>query len=160
MDPLTALGLASAILQVVDFSSRLISGAKQAYASASGTTSEIEDSEIMITSLSALGRRLDVHVTGAHLSTEDENLLDLKKGCEELSREINGIVQATKVKKPGSRRESFKVALKAIPRKKTIASLEARLNKYRSQLLEYMLSIMRYDSSHWTTFWLLANKAF
>lgn len=145
MDPLTALGLASAILQIVDFSSKLVHGAKEAYSSASGTTTELEDSEIGVNSLKRLTRQLDVDVTAAHLSTEDKNLIDLKKGCEKLSGEIEDIVQATKVKKSGSKRASLEVSLKAMSRKKKIASLEGRLTKYRSQILEHMSAMMRYE---------------
>jgi hypothetical protein len=143
MDPLSALGLASAILQVIDFSSKLISGAAEVYSSVSGTTAELEDSDRAVKSLRSLTRRLDVRVTDGALSSEDRNLLEIKRGCEQLSRDIQTTIDSTKTKNKGSWRASFLVSLRAMRRKGKLKTLEERLDRHRAQAQEYLLATMR-----------------
>lgn len=145
MDPLSALSLACGILQVVDFSSRLIFGAVEIYSSASGTTAEFEDSDRAVESLRNLTRRLDVHATNGALSSEDRNLLAIKSGCQELSREIQEIINSTKTKKRKSKRASCLVSWRAMRRRAKLKSLGERLDRYRKQAQEYLLATMRYS---------------
>lgn len=144
MDPLSALGLASAILQIVDFSSKLISGATEIYSSASGTTAEFEDSDRSIESLRSLTRRLDVPTPVGSLSSEDHNLLQIKRGCEQLSQEIQSIISSSKTKKRESKSASLVASFKAMRRKGKLKSLEERLDRYRAQAQEYLWATMRY----------------
>lgn len=145
MDPLSALGLVSAIVQVIDFSSKLISGAAEVYSSASGTTAGFEDSDRAIRSLRNLTRRLDVRTTGDPLSSEDRSLLEVKHGCEDLSRDILRLISSTKTQSPTSKRDSFVVSWRAMRRKGKLKQLEGRLDRYRAQAQEYLLATMRYS---------------
>lgn len=72
MDPVTALGLASAVIQVIDFSTKLVSGTVEAYTSAPGTTVEFEDSARVIRSLRGFTGRLDLRTTNATLSPDEK----------------------------------------------------------------------------------------
>lgn len=143
MDPVSSLGLASAILQVIDFSSKLISGAAEVYSSASGTIVKFEDSDKAIESLRSLTRRLDVRNMGGPLSSEDRSLLETKHGCEDLSRDIQAIVKSTKTAGTKSRRVSVMVSWRALRRKGKLKTLEERLDRYRAQAQEYLLATMR-----------------
>lgn len=143
MDPLSALGLTSAILQIIDFSSKLISGAAEIYSSGSGTTIAFEDSERAVESLRNLTRRLDVRTSGGPLSREDHRLLEIKDGCEVLSRDIQAIISSTRAKSPGSRRESLLASWKAMRRKGKLKTLEERLDRHRAQVQEYLMAAMR-----------------
>lgn len=156
MDPLTALGLASAILQIVDFSSKLVSGAVEAYSSASGTTVEFEDSERVTESLKDLTRQLNVRTTGAPLSAEDRRILEMKQGCQDLSRDIQDIVKSTKSKQPGSKRASFLVSWKTLKHRGKLKMLEQRLDRYRSQIRDYLLATMRYGTPR--TGWMCVDR--
>lgn len=143
MDPLSALGLASAILQIIDFSSKLVSGAAEVYSSASGTTVKFEDSDKSIESLRSLTRRLDVNITGGPLSSEERSLLETKHGCEQLSRDIQAIINSTKTRDTRSKRSSVVVSWRVMRRKGKLKILEERLDRYRAQVKEYLLATMR-----------------
>lgn len=143
MDPLSALSLACGILQVIDFSSKFISGATEVYLSTSGTTIKFEDSDKAAQSLRNLTRRLDVRSTGGPLSSEERCLLGIKHGCEELSQEIQGIISSATTRKRGSRRASFLVSWRALKHKGKLKTLEERLGQYRAQAQEYLLATIR-----------------
>ena len=143
MEALAAIGLASAIVQFVDFSSRLIAGAKEAYTSASGMTAASEDSDVLINNLKDLTGRLKVRTTGNVLSAEDERLIALKRGCEKLSCELQEVLQKTRARKKGSKLSSIKASLKAQSQREKLASLEKRLDSYRSEILGQILGMMR-----------------
>lgn len=143
MEALAAIGLASAIVQFVDFSSRLIAGAKEVYSSASGMTAASEDSDVMVNNLKDLTRRLKVQTTSETLSTEDRNLISLQQGCEKLSCELQELLQTTKAKKRGSKLSSIRASLKAQSQKEKLASIEKRLDRYRIQILGQLLDMMR-----------------
>lgn len=145
MDPLSALGLTSAILQIIDFSSKLISGAAEIYSSASGTTAQFEDSDRTIQSLENLTRRLDVRTTGGPLSIQERNLLQVKHGCEGLSRDIQSIISSTKTKKPESKLASWAASWRVMRRRGKLKKLEGRLDRYRAQVQEYLFATMRYS---------------
>lgn len=49
MDPLTALGVASNIISVIDFSAKLASALRKAYAAAKGASEELDDISYLIT---------------------------------------------------------------------------------------------------------------
>lgn len=143
MDPVSALGLTSAILQIIDFSSKLISGAAEVYSSASGTIVKFEDSDRAIESLRTLTRRLDVRNTGSPLSSEERSLLETKHGCEDLSRDIQAIIDSTKTRGTRSKRASVVMSWRAMRRKEKLKTLEERLGRYRAQAQEYLLATMR-----------------
>lgn len=140
MDPHTALGLASAILQIIDFSSKIVSGANEIHSSTSGMTSDLEDSEKAITSLRTLTKRLNVNTTGAPLSADDRSLLETKRGCEDISQEIEAVIRSTKSTwMSGSKRASFMVSVKTLRRKGKLETLEEQLGRYRTKIMEYIL---------------------
>lgn len=143
MDPVSALSLACGILQVIDFSSKLISGDTEAYLSASGTTIKFEDSDKAVQSLRNLTRRLDVRRTGDPLTSEERGLLGVKHGCEELSREIEVIISSAATRNRGSRRASFLVSWRVLKHRGKLKTLEERLGQYRAQAQEYLLATMR-----------------
>lgn len=58
MDPLTAIGLASAIVQFVDFSYTLVSEAREMYSSAKGARAEHDEADSAIDRLRDLTSRL------------------------------------------------------------------------------------------------------
>jgi len=58
MDPLTALGLASNVIQIVDVSTRIVSKGQSIYKSADGTLAENMDAEAVATDLNLLNTKL------------------------------------------------------------------------------------------------------
>jgi hypothetical protein len=71
MDPLTAIGLASSIVQFVDYTTKLIQGAKEIYISVSGTTEENKSLETITKEMEGLSSRLYTPISSQE--SEDEN---------------------------------------------------------------------------------------
>ncbi len=87
MDPLSTLSLVSSIVQFVDFSAKIISGAKEIYESASGLT---QDDEILQNSINEM-QRFSLRPTPStnEPQTDDERELHgLATECRTLSNAI------------------------------------------------------------------------
>lgn len=69
--------------------------------------------------------------------------MDVKRGCEELCQEMENVNNSTKFKNPGSKRASVLVSWKALRRREKLKKLEERLDRYRTQILDYVLKTMR-----------------
>ncbi|ROV90353.1 hypothetical protein VMCG_09737 [Cytospora schulzeri] len=110
-----AIGLASAIVQFVDFSSKLLSGAREIYSSASGASAEHDGADLAIDTLGYLTRRLPSVITPRHaMTSDDEMLLKLKAGCEGVSDELKKILEAGRAKTPGSKCDDVSEIKKAL----------------------------------------------
>jgi phage terminase small subunit len=130
MDPLTALGLASNIVQFVDFTSKLISATHSLYESTSGAKSEHLELETLAKTLRSLADDAAPPSQGmTNFSTEDATLIDLGNRCRDVSDELLAVLQSLRVK--GSHRgwKSFVQALRSEWKQKEISALEARLNR-------------------------------
>ena len=92
MEPLTALSLASNIIQVVDFSIRLVSKGYKIYKSADGTLAEYVDAEAVTNSLHILNGRLQRSVKDSirngPLSEDEQSLMNLCANCERVANEL------------------------------------------------------------------------
>lgn len=140
MDPLTALGLASNVVQFVDFSSKLLCGAYEVYSSASGAKAETADLGTVINDLQAVTRRLSPPSTQPR--TDDEIALSaLVSNCRKLSDDILKVLKKLQSKNPHQKWASLRVAWTSMRKKEKLASLETRLNRYRSEIL-IRISIM------------------
>jgi hypothetical protein len=102
MDPLTALGLASNIVQFVDFTSKLISTTQNLYVSSSGAKDEHLELEILARNIQDLAEHAKSRLGGvsgpAILSKEDGTLLDLSDQCIEVSNQLLSLLESVKVK--------------------------------------------------------------
>ena len=102
MDPLTALGLASNIVQFVDFTSKLISTTQKLYVSSSGAKDEHLELEILARNIQDLAEHAKSRLGGvsgpAILSKEDGTLLDLSDQCIEVSNQLLSLLESVKVK--------------------------------------------------------------
>lgn len=147
MDPVTAIGFASAIVQFVAFSWELVSGAREVLSSAKGMTVATESLDKKIEYLQVLTRKLRVsvpaQVPGVSLSDEDRLLIGIEKGCEDISREVSKIIDSSKSKRQGSKTQSIRVAYAAFRKKGKMRALEERVAQCRSHILEYLTLTMR-----------------
>lgn len=147
MDPITAIGLASAIVQFVDFSSTLVSGAREIYSSASRARTEHDEEDLAIDRLRDLTRRLPRVVPPQTLTPGDRRLLALKEGCEVVSDELGRILEAGRAKTPGSKRSSLRASLRNIRNKDKFATLQSRLDRYRGEVFGVLQTMMSDDVS-------------
>jgi hypothetical protein len=142
MDPLTAIGLASAVVQFVDFSTKLISGAHKLYESASGATSEHLELEGLASNL----RQQSEEVTplnvanAAALSGEDKDLISLGRQCRDVADELLTVLDGLKLKDGSYKRiRSFYLTLKSVRKEDEIVAIQKRLDRIGSVMRDVTL---------------------
>lgn len=133
MDPLTAISLASAIVQFIDFSSKLVDGARQIYDSASGATEADRSLEVIANEMQRCASKLDNPDIQSQ-SEDDRALCRLAKECKILSDQLLDLLEKTKARDPKSRIQSTWAALKTKMHERQKLELQNRLSSCRSQL--------------------------
>lgn len=132
MDPVTAIGLASAILTFVDFSWSLVRGADEIYRSPTGTSKENASVNTIIADLKEVTDGIDTDIQGH--GKHEKALAALAKECEGLSKDLLQVLGKIR-KKDGSKRATLKAALRSMTKEKEIVSIEKRLGEYRAEIV-------------------------
>jgi len=145
MDPMTAVSLASAIVQFIDYSTKLVDAASDIHRSASGTSLENQNIEFVVSEVKALSLRLDPPRTGQ--PTDDEQALcRLAAECRILSGQILDLLEKIKPKNPKSKRQSVWSAIKTMWNDREMKELGQRLQNCRSQLELQLNFLMRFSA--------------
>ncbi|KAL5331546.1 hypothetical protein ACEPPN_001080 [Leptodophora sp. 'Broadleaf-Isolate-01'] len=133
MDPLTAISLASSIVQFIDYSTKLIHGAKEIYGSVTGATEENYRLENVTAEMQTLSLKLLPRQDAQQ--TEDEQALSrLAAECKILSDQILALLKSIKPKDFNSKSQSVWAALKSKWNEREKQELEERLKNCQSQL--------------------------
>jgi hypothetical protein len=152
LDPLTAVSLASAIVQFVDFASKVIRGASEIYNSADGALRDNAELEDSTTKINQLNDRIlvpsTVTNTGGTLA-EDTALTELASTSKVVADELLSLLQDFRsVRRSGSHRkwESFRKAVLAQTpwNKDKIQRLESKLNGLQEMIRSHLLDVLRY----------------
>ncbi|KAM0415928.1 hypothetical protein ACHAPT_013081 [Fusarium lateritium] len=141
MDPITALQVASAIIGIVDFGTRLLSETYEIYQS-SGHTERAVALSTLSDELNGLGQQLQGRLqsaSGRPSSVSDKTLQSLSARCVEASAKLHLAIRDLQASPSGSSRistaaNSFAAALKAVWKKSEIESLKEELTEIRSQI--------------------------
>lgn len=147
MDPLSALSIAAAVVQFLDFGLRVISKGNQIYRSGDGSTDENRDLEVVTNDLLVLQTRLDQ--TGQRADqdrrpTEDEVILRrLSTTANELAKELLTRLNMVKAQGRFRRWKSFRQAIKSVSSQKEINSLARRLSIIKEELQIQILVTLR-----------------
>lgn len=136
MEPLSALSLACGIVQMVDFSTIVVTRCRQLYKD--GALSENNDVEEMATHLASLRDHLDL----PDQRTPDE-LLELGKKCSDTAEDLIEELQKLRVKKPRKKREVARKFFKTLRKKEAIDGIWGRLCDYRKILNTHTLLDLR-----------------
>lgn len=144
MDPLTALGIASNIIQFIEFTARFISNATEIYHSSSGTTGELQDVSLSTNDLQSLIIRLGTPALPKSAPADDETLAALANNCRKTCAELQDLVQQVKSKVPSSKIESLRATCRALGKKAKLEAIEKKLEGYRSQILSHVLIMLKY----------------
>jgi hypothetical protein len=98
MEPLSALSIASAVIQIVDFSSKVIARTREVYRSAEGTITEtalLENATVNLNDLLNELRNItsseSVGYGASHQKTSDRLLLQHAKDSQAVANELRGI---------------------------------------------------------------------
>jgi len=128
MDPLTSIGLASSLVQFVDFSCKLFQGTKSIYKSATGLSEENACLHLIVADV----RRL---INGIEPSeNHPEDLRPLATEIKRLSEELLGALEALRIKEKKTKWKSFLLAMKEVWNKEKIAGMSERLSRLQVQL--------------------------
>lgn len=146
MDPLSALGLAAAVVQFVDFSSKLVIQAYGAYKSAEGASAsavnlqELTDELERLTSDLANSPPYDVKQSDDELAVQK-----LAHKCGGMARELQGLLLKLRIESRGVLRswEALHKTLKRVAKKGKIEEYRKELDAIQSQLSIHMLNIIR-----------------
>lgn len=143
MDPVTAIGLASSIITFVDFSWSLVTDAKELYESGRKTTKENVRRRDIIDDLRDYSYDLQSGAGGEITGSRHENALRrLALACHTLSEELVRILEQLETTK-NSKWDSLKKTFKAKRKEGEIASIESRLNQYRSEIATRVLAVLK-----------------
>ena len=152
LDPLTAVSLASCVVQFTDFGIKLVAGSIELYSSANGVSVErahLEQNIIHIRKLAdkiiLLSENEDVDVFYWRSRVD---LGYLAKSSKHLADDLLSVLEDLKVKKPagpGRKWESFQKAVAALTlhNKRKVAALEKALRSVQANMFNEIQIMMR-----------------
>lgn len=146
MDPLTALGLASNIIQVVDFSIKLVSKGYNIYRSADGSLAENVDAEANTRNLTMLITKLRRKIGqegNGNLSDNDQSLIRLYEKCTQIADELLHKLDQAKVTGRHRKWKSARQALKSVTGKSDLERFANTLQLYRSEITLHITISLR-----------------
>ncbi|KAK3678826.1 hypothetical protein LTR78_001279 [Recurvomyces mirabilis] len=164
LDPLTSLGLASNIVQLVDFGIRTFCQAREL--AATGTTQDYEHMEALLQDSNSIFWDLDA-ATGEKVGnndpgwedrlaplTEGDKVTALARRSKEVAEELSVLLHKLKFEEPNEdagrpmkrRRTAVKCVVKGLLKKSEVTELRSKLNDLQQQMI-LRLSAMQWTSS-------------
>ena len=143
MDPLTAFSLACGVIQVVDFSMKVLAKCKEIHDH--GALSEHQEVEKITKHLTDV--RIDTshpQSSGTTQTPDDRELLDLAKTCSATADHLFAKLQTLKIEGPRKKRQAIVKTVKAHWERRELHDMEKRLNSYRSVLDTKILVNLRF----------------
>lgn len=162
MDPLSALGVAAAVVQFVDFGQRLLSETWHIYRDATGQDIELRELSTVSRDLTQVAQAVRDAIAQQEASQSvsqhaDTWLLDVCHECDIISREIENIIPqidpSFKIQLESGNRtgfvsflkkdddgkfsigDAFRKALKSLWKGREVEDLKTRLNKIHQQMM-------------------------
>jgi hypothetical protein len=139
MDPISAVGFAATVVQLVDFGFKIVSKSSELYRSGSDGSIENQSIEKATKDLRKLNDQLK------HSNVSDPDLQELCKACSVAADELLAALSKIKVDGKGRPWQSFRMALKSIWSKEKIQELENRLSRFRDELNTRLTASLRYS---------------
>lgn len=147
MVPLDTISLVAAILQFVDFGSKLIIEGYSAFHSDSGAPEDCQGVVLATTTLRDLAARLQIP-RSATKTTDEIALCDLARACEELAQQLLDILARLEVSpsSAGCLRtwETLKKTIRRHMKAEQIAKMQSKLDTMRQDLSNHLLASLRY----------------
>jgi hypothetical protein len=144
LDPFSALGLASNIVQFIDFGSKLLSTGRELRNSADGVLEANIELEVITKDLVSIDEQLMRSSGLLTLRTEGERALQtLAASCRKDAERLLSILDKFKVSSPSSKWKSLGKGIRILWKKDEVDELLARLDRARSQLNTHLLAILK-----------------
>ena len=148
LDPLSALGVAASVIQLVEFSTPIISKGQHLYKSPSGTSAENEETAAAAKRLKDLARGIQESLqTGPDTGDEDQDALEaITSECLKVADELALELEKLKVSAGAKFRrwKSFRQALKYAWSKEKLENTRRRLIELREDLGTHVIVDLRY----------------
>ena len=148
MDPLTAFSLACNVIQIIDFSAKIVTKCKELYKD--GALAKNRDIESVAKSLANVSTDLKLPETFPSAESvqqgyqEDEDLLKLAQQCSETANELICELQKLAIQGTHRKRDAVLKAIKETWNKSIIEGIEERLEQHRRTLNTLILINLRY----------------
>ena len=148
MDPLTALSLACNVIQVIDFSAKIVTKCKELYID--GASAKNKEIESMAKYLANISTDLRIPETFRSADSaqqecqEDEKILELAQQYSETANELICELQKLAIKGTRRKRDAVLKAVKETWNKTIIEGIEHRLEQHRKTLNTLILIDLRY----------------
>ncbi|CAK7205388.1 hypothetical protein SEUCBS139899_008159 [Sporothrix eucalyptigena] len=171
MDPLTALGLASSVVQFVDFGLKLFSASAEIAGSASGAAGHNLELENVYTKLQTFTSKLELNLADSEPSPPTDGLpaaialgnahikairphvaaiQQIAADCRAVCSQLLDVVKGLRVDPKASNRRlrSLGAALKTAFRTEKIAGLEARLKRFQELLALHFFPLLNEQQAY------------
>lgn len=148
LDPVSALGLAGSLIQVIDFAAKIVSDSRQIFQSAVGTSVDHNRLQIFTQDLYALSISLEKSSSNSYKEclgnvTEIQRLVATTKAT---ANELLKALEDLSVKGPNKRWQSFRQALRSVWKEKQIRDVERRLESCKTQITTRLVATLRYGT--------------
>ena len=143
MEPFSAISLASAIIQFVDFGSRILSSGYETYLSTNGATEDNVDLESLTRSLYKFQDQLSA--PSKQPMHNDRELQKLARRCSFLAGDLLVLLDSFKVKEYGLIRtwDALRQSCRLVWKKDEISRKEKMLNSITGQVNSRLLYMIR-----------------
>lgn len=142
MDPVTTIGLVSAILSFVGAAEKTLKLAWTLYNSAEGSSEETEMRLKLADSMAVIWKRI-IPTNQPALTEEDRALVTLAQECNRLTNDIKEELQTLRPKRRKSKAHSGLAALRTLMVDPKIKDLEKQLQRCRDQLHFHIAALSR-----------------
>lgn len=144
IDPYTALGAASAIVQFVQFGATVVSKAYNIHKAADGSILELAELENARSRLEALSAQLDAiaHDQKVDGSLYEKAAAKLAVDCENIANRMLELLRDFDTQGQPGKLKSVQMAIRLERRKPALASLEKELNTLRSEASTFLMKTL------------------
>lgn len=141
MDPLTIVGLAASIVQLVDIGHKLVTGAKEVYDSTNGLLTSLEDMKLIADDI----QNAATEIKGSpSFSKNERDVVNVAQRSLDLANELQQKLKRLEIRPDRSRKvEAARVVLQSMWQRKDIKELDERLSKIYGLLQGRMAAITR-----------------
>lgn len=146
MDPITGIGLAASIVQLVHFGILAAKACQEIYQHGSTTEHTSADAAAgLLASLTGSVQQALHHTRtqSAVLSTEETDLIDLARKCADCAKKLQHELRKLQAQQQASHLEAVRKAARSIWKKITIVKIQEELEGYRRILETSLLYRLR-----------------
>lgn len=143
LDPINAIGLASSIVQFVQFGTKLVSEGLELYQSNDGALARNSELEAIVKDIN---ERSKILINTPQLSEDDVAMQKLAESSRKIADELLKKLSSLRTPESHKRLQSSRKTLAAAWKKDKIADLERRLCRLQTQINERLVFMMRFST--------------